>query len=124
MQRFQINFFFHRLCKTTASRNGFTILELLVVISIIMVIAMVSIAGLSSYGDAQKLETATLGMKNMLQYTKSQVISQVNTCPAAQTLLGYKFLACCQGGSCPVCLSTKSYEVDSVCSGSSKFING
>lgn len=103
---------------------GFTIIELLIVISIMMVISVVSIASFSSYNTTQKLTTTTLALKNMLQYAKSQSLSQVNTCSAGQTLTGYKVLACCQGSSCPVCLSTHDYEVDTVCSGGSVFAKG
>src|SRR5476651_1396207 len=100
---------------------GFTIIELLIVISIMMVISVVSIASFSSYNTTQKLTTTTLSLKNMLQYAKSQSLSQVNTCPAGQTLTGYKVLACCQVSSCPVCLSTYDYEVDTVCSSCAVF---
>ena len=103
---------------------GFTIIELLVVISILAVLSAVSIASFSSYNNSQKLSTNALAVKNMMQFAKSQALSQVNTCTPGQTLVGYKFLACCQGASCPMCLSSNTYEVDIVCSGGSSFIKG
>ncbi|HSW96776.1 MAG TPA: prepilin-type N-terminal cleavage/methylation domain-containing protein [Candidatus Saccharimonadales bacterium] len=115
-----LTFIFHN----SPNQKGFTVVELLIVISIMAVLSVVSIASFSTFNNSQQLNTAALNVKNMMQYAKSQALSQINTCTAGQTLVGYKLLACCQGGSCPVCLSNNSYEVDVVCSGGSTFVKG
>ncbi|HSW88353.1 MAG TPA: prepilin-type N-terminal cleavage/methylation domain-containing protein [Candidatus Saccharimonadales bacterium] len=104
--------------------SGFTVIELLVVISIMAVLSVVSIASFSTFNSSQRLNTTALNVKSMMQYAKSQALSQINSCTAGQSLVGYKVLACCQGSGCPVCLSSNSYEVDVVCSGGSAFVKG
>src|SRR5437879_989228 len=91
----------------TLDNCGFTIIELLLVFSLLAIISVISFASFSAYNTSQKLATATLDLKNTLEYAKSQTASQVNTCASGQQFLGYKVLMCCQGGSCPTCLSSK-----------------
>ncbi len=119
----------YSLCAAKFKKNtqrGFTIIELLVVISIMAIIAVVSIASFSSYNTSQKLTTAALNVKNMLQYAKSQAASQVNTCPGSQQFAGYEVLMCCTQAGCPTCNNTKnySYETDIMCSGGNTFVSG
>jgi Tfp pilus assembly protein FimT len=114
--------------KLQTSKNqreeGFTLIELLVTFSLLAVISIVSIASFSAYNTTQKLTNGILDVKNTLQYAKSQTVSQANTCQSGQHFIGYKVVACCQGGSCPVCLSTNNYEVDLVCSGGASLVSG
>lgn len=110
--------------KRNKLHGGFTMIELLVVFAIMAVLSILSIASFSSYNTIQKLTTTMLDVKTSLQYAKSQTASQVNICASGQQFVGYKVLLCCQGGSCPTCLSQNDYEVDIVCSGGSSFVSG
>lgn len=110
--------------KNIISQNGFTFIELLIVIAVMAILSAISVASFSSYATAQKLTTNVFDVKNTLQYAKSQAMSQANTCPTGQQFIGYKVLVCCQGNSCPSCLSPNNYEVDLVCSGGDSFVNG
>lgn len=103
--------------RKTSPVSGFTLVELLIVFTILGTLGVVSIASFSSYNTSQQLNSAALDLKNTLEYAKSQAVSQVFTCPANNQLMGYRFNACCTGATCPTCSSTGyDYEVDEVCS--------
>lgn len=99
--------------------KGFTLIELIVVFSVMAIISTVGIASFASYNNSQKLKNAALDMKTMLQQARSQASSQVkpNACGVFQ---GYEVRVCCvsNGTNCPTCLASGDYELDAVCSSS------
>src|SRR5438128_261288 len=109
---------------------GFTIIELLIVISLISVLSIVSIASFSSFNNTQQLTSTALDLKNILQQAKAQVFSQVDTCPSGQSFKGYEVLVCCSSSaSCKTCNSLSNpssdgYELDLVCSSSVSPLKG
>lgn len=99
--------------------RGFTILELIVVFSILAIISTIGIASFQKYGDSQKFRKTVLDIKTLLQKARSQSLSQINICAAGTTFQGYAVELCCQSGGlgCPPnCTTGNDYELDSVCS--------
>lgn len=75
------------------AQKGFTLIEILVVVSITAILGVVSIASFTSYSDNRTLESATDDVVSILNTAKSRSLSQVK--PAAcgtQTLQGYRVL--------------------------------
>lgn len=112
----KINTAHYSLFKDSYSSFGFTVIELLVVFSILAILSTIGIASFSSYANSQKLRSATLDISTMLQQARSQSQTQVkpNSCDVFE---GYKVQICCvpSGSNCPTCLSQDNYELDAVC---------
>lgn len=100
------------------SKRGFTIIELIVVFSVIAIISTIGIASFVSYTNSQKLRNAVLEVKTALQDARSQALSQTrpNTCNG--TLDAYEVRICCKssGTGCPSCITSGDYEIDAICS--------
>lgn len=96
---------------------GFTIIELIVVFSVLAILSTVSIAGFVGYNNSQKLRNSILEVRTMLQQARSESLAQVkpNNCGTFQ---GYEVRICCtkSGTNCPTCLSSDDYELDAICS--------
>lgn len=59
------------------TKHGFTLIEMIVVITIIMIISTIGIASFVDYGRTQEVNTATLEIASMLQLARSRTISQI-----------------------------------------------
>jgi prepilin-type N-terminal cleavage/methylation domain-containing protein len=73
-------------------RRGFTLIELMVVISITAALGVLGMAGFSSYNQVQVLQTSASGVVSMLNLAKSRAQSQVKPsglCPGTSKLDGY-----------------------------------
>src|SRR3990167_3337050 len=57
--------------------RGFTMIELLVVMSVIIFISSAGVASFSGFNDTQKLQNATFDVSSLLQTAKSEAQSQV-----------------------------------------------
>jgi len=96
--------------KTSKLNQGFTLIELVVVLSVIAILSTVGIAAFVNYSRTQTLNTAVLDLVSMLNVAKSRSMSQVK--PAGgdcvtHSLDGYK-----------VTISPpQSYNLDAVCEG-------
>src|SRR5258708_38797658 len=100
-----------RLSLFTSSRHnpkGFTIIEVLVVFSLIAIVTSLSIAGFSSYGKVQTFEQSSADVSTVLVVARSRSLSQVKPCVSNETLNGY-LVTIAPGGS--------TYKVDAVCAG-------
>jgi len=88
---------------------GFTLIEIIVVFTIIAILSIIGVAAFVSYGRIQTLETSTSNLKSTLFLAKSRAISQVNTeCnKRSQILDGYQVV---------IFTSDNHYELQSVCS--------
>lgn len=93
------------------SSKGFTIIELIIAISIIALISAIGIASFAGRGKIAELDAATSSVSSYLQLARSRAISQVKpkdpvTC--AGTLEGYKVV---------INQADNSYELNIVCGG-------
>lgn len=71
--------------------SGYTVIELLVVFSIIAVMAIVSIASFNSFNDSKINDSAVSDVAMLLNTAKSRAISQVKPSDCLnKTLIGYK----------------------------------
>lgn len=99
--------------------SGFTIIELIIVFSIMAIISTVGIASFQAYSNSQKLRTTTLDIKTMLNQARSLSLSQNNVCAVGSSFQGYAVELCCTNGgiNCPPnCTAGNDYEIDSICS--------
>ncbi len=72
------------------SARGFTLLELLVVVTVLGVVAMVVIPRVASHGDGQKLTLAAAELANALRFARSEALRTGAECrveidPAVET---------------------------------------
>lgn len=106
----------HFLKKESA---GFTLIELIIVISLLAVLSIVGIAAFASYSRAQTLNGAAGDLSVMFNLAKSRAYSQVkinnSSCTANTPLEGYEVRIC---GGAPICISSGvSYELNLKCGG-------
>ncbi len=84
---------------------GFTLIELIVVISVTAVLSIIGIAAFVTYSRTQALTTSVLDIVTMLQVAKSRAQSQVKP-DAAPCLDGYRVA---------ILSSNKTYQMFAVC---------
>lgn len=74
------------------SQNGFTMLELIVVFTVIAILSTIGIASFVNYSRAQSLQTGAQDLFTTLNLAKSRTLSQVkpDLCSTTETLDGYK----------------------------------
>lgn len=95
-------------------QKGFTLIELMVVLSITAVLGTLGIAGFTVYNQIQILQTATSDVMSVLNLAKSRAQSQVKPsalCSSSETLDGY---------AVEILALSKKYPLYLVCSGSYK----
>lgn len=95
------------------NQKGFTMIELIVVFSVMAVLSTVGIASFVDYSRSQALQQATNDLVNVLNTAKSRAISQIKPSVAAcntGTLTGYRVII-----NDP---SINKYTLYAVCSGS------
>ncbi len=88
--------------------RGFTLLELVIVFSIISVLSIIGIAAFVNYGRIQALQAAATQLSSTLSLAKSRAISQTKPTQCSNQILnGYKVV---------ISTTNNSYELDVVCS--------
>lgn len=103
------------------NQKGFTLIELIVVFSIMSILALIGIAGFVSYSRTQTLNNTVADIKTLLASARSYTSSQVSTnCPSGETFTGYQVRFCTTySGStkqvCGQCSAKADYELDLVC---------
>lgn len=105
-------------------KNGFTLIEFLVVFSVLAILSTLGIVALVNYSRIQALNAAASDVVAMLQTAKSRAQSQVKptsgVCsgPSAPALTGYKVVVC--PNSCPADTTQYIYRLDAICGSSSQ----
>jgi len=88
------------------SSSGFTLIELLVVFSIIAILSGVGVYTFGNYNKSQVFQQGYDNFVQTLNVAKSRAMSQVDSCPAGESLNGYSVII----------LSSSSYSLNVVCS--------
>lgn len=99
--------------------KGFTLIELIVVFSVIATLSVVGIASFVSYSRAQTLQQATNDFIGVLNSAKARSASQVKptpTCPSSSTLQGYSVTVTLTGNA-------NTYALNVICSGVTTIIS-
>lgn len=110
-----------------AFQQGFTIIELLIVMSVLVFLAIPASVSYVSYNKAQQLNNAALEIKTMLLTAQSRAQSVVappdqNSCNSNHALQNYEVHFC---GSGATCQSGDDYDLYANCVGSAVvFITG
>lgn len=107
--------FFAYVGKHRHFEYGFTLLELIVVFSLIAVISGVGVASFVSYGQRQAIAEGQTDVKLAIEKARNNAISAVKpaSCTDNDPLTSYKFVLCDNGGNCVE--SENDYEIDAVC---------
>jgi type IV fimbrial biogenesis protein FimT len=107
------SYFYMRLINS----KGFTIIELIIAISIIALISTIGIASFAGRGKIAELDAAINSVSSYLQLARSRAISQVkpqDPVICTGTLEGYKVV---------ISQANNSYELDIVCGGTTSKIS-
>src|SRR5687768_1837178 len=111
--------------KQKNSRSGFTLIELLVVFTLMALITGAGFASLVAYSRAQTLSQATADLKQTVEQTRFNALSNVTQsfCSSANNLVSYSLIIC-SGGYNPgsVCtnagvVNNQGYLIRQACSG-------
>lgn len=108
------------------SQSGFTLIELIIVFSIITILSSIGIAGFVSYNHSQTVDTYMKEFKSTLFTARSRALSQLRDSLCFSNgftgqgyeLQGYQVVACCTFGT--LCQSqscnniTNNYELQAV----------
>lgn len=79
--------------------KGFTLIEVIVVVSVAAILTTVGIASFSSYNQTEKVKTASLELVNALNTAKARAQSQEKP-SGCVTLNKYRVGLCFQAGAC------------------------
>jgi len=95
--------------------NGFTLIELTIVFTIIAVIGGIGFASYSSFSSRQTLDQTAYDLKAGIDEAKSMAVSRVkpSACGATTALDGYRITICVTNGNCTS--SAKLYEITPIC---------
>ncbi len=97
---------------------GFTLIELIVVLSVAAVISVIGIAAFVSYNQTQSLNTTAADIANIFSLAKSRTASEVKPSTCSGSLDGYEIRLCGITGSSCINSTAANYELDVRCNGS------
>lgn len=104
------------------SQRGFTLIEIIVVFTIIAVLSVIGVASFANYSRRQTVDNAAQDLSSFLVIAKSRAISQVKPttqiaqCDANSILNGYKVVLCPTSSSDVLCSSAGTYVLGVRCS--------
>lgn len=105
---------------------GFTLIEIIIVFSIIAILSLIGVASFVTYGRVASLQSATSDLSSVLLVAKSRAASQVKPassqipqCNDQTTLNGYKVVLCPTASSNVICDIDNSYVMGVICASSS-----
>ena len=104
-------------------RRGFTLIEVLLVFSIISILSVASIFAYTSFNTKQEMNNSVQEVLQLLRSAKSKAQSQI-TPSTCTSLRSYQVMRCAAG---PLCLTSgataSSYELHAVCSNGRSLID-
>lgn len=99
--------------------KGFTLIEILVVFSVMAVLSIIGVASFVAYNQTRELHTSALDLVSILNVAKSRSQTQVKPVACGvQKLLGYQVTLCGVGGSAclgPDAGNARAYELQVLC---------
>lgn len=101
--------------KDQKKTNGFTLIEILLVFSIIAIISVASIFAYSSYNTKQQINNSSQDLLVLVHTAKAKAQAQISpsTCTSLQS---YQVMRCGAGPSCQtVGANATTYELQAVC---------
>jgi len=104
------------------NQRGFTIIELVVVFSIIAVLSVIGIAAFVNYSHVQTVESSAADLSSYFVVAKSRAISQVKPtsqipqCDSNAILNGYRIILCQTSSSDVLCSNANTYVLAVRCS--------
>lgn len=114
------------MIRVKVNQFGFTLIELIVVFSIIAILSLIGVAAFVSYGRMATLDGASSDLSSVLLTAKSRANSQVKPpstqipqCNDQTVLDGYKVVLCPTANSNVICDKANSYILGVVCGTSS-----
>lgn len=113
--------------KIENSGSGFTLIELIIAITIISAVSTVSLMSFINYNQTQTLNNASLEIASVLNKAKFASLSQVSPSGSgicSGELKGYKVAFNCKGGLNTECFdSSYDYEIFAVCASGKRQIS-
>lgn len=105
--------------KKIISKIGFTLIELIVVFSVMAILSTAGLAAFVSYSRQQTINTVTQEIKTMLFDARSRASSQVSLCATGQSFDGYLVIFCPKNDTCAPCSlgPTPGYQLEKRCGG-------
>lgn len=103
---------------------GFTLIELIVVFSVMAILATAGLAAFVDFSRQQTINTVAQEIKTMVFDARSRASSQVSLCPSGQQFNGYLVLFCPTSGSCTSCASGADYQLDIRCNSTDTLVAG
>lgn len=109
------------MIKKKYCQNGFSLIELMVVFSLIAIVSGIGLTSFVSYSRKQTLSQAAYDLKLAIEVAKFNALSNVkksSSCSVGDSLVGYKVVLCAKSPSV-TCLGQNTeayYEMDAVCS--------
>jgi len=88
------------------NQKGFTLIELIIVFSIMSILSTIGIASFVTYSHSEAVDTTMKDIKTVLFTARSRAGSQLKqgTCASSNLQLqGYEVLFCCTTNGCPTC---------------------
>lgn len=99
-----------------STQDGFTLIEVLLVFSIISILSVASIFAYSSFSTKQELNNSSQDMLVLLHTAKAKTQAQI-TPDSCTSLQKYQIVRCGAGPFCKTTgASTSNYELQAVCS--------
>lgn len=108
--------------------RGFSLIELIIVLTIIAIISTIGIASFVNYSRSQTVKNVALDLVTILNTAKSKALSQVKP-PSTilecngKSLDGYE-VSICQQANCISSANNYNYELHVVCEGNKGLIDG
>lgn len=104
------------------NQSGFTLIEIIVVFSIIAILSVIGVASFVNYSRVQTVEGAAADLSSYFVVAKSRSSAQVKPtsqaplCDDTKVLNGYKVIICQTSTSDVLCSDSNSYVLAVVCS--------